>query len=64
MLNASIDSDLFYRFKMHVLRVKQSRGQVTQETLVEKAIFELLERDEKKFEDLVGGKNVENSQST
>jgi len=52
MLNASIDSNLFYRLKLHVTRVKQAQGQATQEAIVEQAIKELLERDEKNFENL------------
>jgi hypothetical protein len=48
MLNASIDSDLFFRLKLYVVKRKQRMGNnVTQESIVEEAIKEYLEKKEK-----------------
>ena len=47
MLNASIDSDLFYRLKLYVVKRKQrTSNSVTQESIVEEAIREYLEKRE------------------
>jgi len=52
MLNASIDSNLFFRLKLFVVKLKQRQGnQVTQESVVEQAIKEFLEKNDKGEED-------------
>jgi hypothetical protein len=46
-LNARIDSELFHRFKRHVIKCQAKGIDKSQEQLVERAISELLEREEK-----------------
>jgi len=49
-LNARISTDLYYRFKKHVIRCKELETDESQEKLVERAIAELLDREEPKGE--------------
>jgi len=53
MLNASIDSDLFFRLKFYVVKLKQRKGNsVTQESVVEEAIKEYLKKKEEEEKDV------------
>ena len=45
-LNARISADIYYRFKRHVIRCKERKTDESQEKLVERAILELLDREE------------------
>ena len=45
-LNARIDPNLFYRLKCHVVRCKERGTDDSQEKLIERAIKELLDREE------------------
>jgi len=49
-LNARISTGVYYRFKEHVIRCKKRGTDKTQEKLIERAISELLDREETKVE--------------
>jgi hypothetical protein len=49
-LNARISADVYYRFKRHVIRCRVRGTDKTQEKLIERAISELLDREETKEE--------------